>query len=565
MFSVVFDVSRWIFRRFIWFLVIVALLWAGYTIKGQLKGLADLEATLQYLKVGKSQLEADAKALGEKAGRSANGLATAAVSQLDERIHLLEGEIEGKNQKLSDLDGVLSKLNPATQIDVARLKIEIDLATQELQHLRYLKAIRVQVAGIAQLTQQCNKIRDRHVLEWNAYKTVAASCSSFEASINWSSRWNPFSDASLRLKNLEAERERRSSNTRDLKAQHDQCLANLERAKRNTKTVQNFVVKSNKAQAAVADLQSQIATMEEKVAKHWLKPILLDPLVQLVPTALGILAGAIFVPIGIKLVLYFMLAPLAEKQSFICLQPNEGLSGAAPQPESKSEVSLALEIAPEAELVVLPAHLGVAPDRCSTRGRWVLNKRFVLTSLAAGMYNLTEVRADQSFTAKVSVGNEYFGELQRFEVGEGESVCLRPSNLVGIVQKRNSPVRVTSHWRLGSLQAWLTFQLRYLVFHGPATMFIKGGRGVRVQSANESSAIEQTSTLGFSAHLNYSTARTETFMAYIGGHKGLLRDRFSGPGGYFIYEEMPAPSRKGGLSGRGLEGVFDTVLKIFGI
>ena len=110
MFSVVFDVSRWIFRRFIWFLAIVALLWAGYTIKGQLKGLADLEATLQYLKVGKSQLESEAKALGEKTGRSANSLTTAAVSQLDERIHQLEGEIEGKNQKLADLDGVLSEV-----------------------------------------------------------------------------------------------------------------------------------------------------------------------------------------------------------------------------------------------------------------------------------------------------------------------------------------------------------------------------------------------------------------------------------------------------------------------
>lgn len=565
MFSVVFDVSRWAFRRFIWFLVIVALLWAGYTIKGQLKGLADLEATLQYLKVGKSQLEGEAKALGEKAERSANSLTTAAVSQLDERIHLLEGEIEGKNQKLADLDGVLSKLNPATQVDVARLKIEIDLATQELQHLRYLKAIRVQVAGIAQLTQQCNKIRDRHVLEWNAYKVVAVRCSSLEASNDWPSRWNPFSDASQQLKSCEEERNWRSSNTRDLKAQHDQCLLNLERAKRNTGLVQNFVLKRNKTQAALADLQSQIDTMEEKVAKHWLKPILLDPLVQLVPTALGLLAGAIFVPFGIKLVLYFVLAPQAEKQSFICLQPNERLGESVRQTENKSEVSLAVEIAPDAELVVLPAYLGIAPNRCITRGRWVLNKRFVLTSLAAGMYNLTEVRADQSFTAKVSVGHEYFGELQRFEVGEGESVCLRPSNLVGIVQKRNSPVRVTSHWRLGSLQAWLTMQLRYLVFHGPATMLIKGGRGVRVEPADESSAIEQTSTLGFSAHLNYSTARTETFMAYIGGHKGLLRDRFSGRSGYFIYEEMPDPSRKAGISGKGLEGVLDTVLKIFGI
>ncbi|MCK7502947.1 MAG: hypothetical protein MZV70_01815 [Desulfobacterales bacterium] len=30
------------------------------------------------------------------------------------------------------------------------------------------------------------------------------------------------------------------------------------------------------------------------------------------------------------------------------------------------------------------------------------------------------------------------------------------------------PMQITRHWRLGSLSAWLTLQLRYIVFHGPA-------------------------------------------------------------------------------------------------
>jgi hypothetical protein len=189
----------------------------------------------------------------------------------------------------------------------------------------------------------------------------------------------------------------------------------------------------------------------------------------------------------------------------------------------------------------------------------------VLTSLAARMYNLTAVRADKPFAATVSSGHESLAELMRFEIAEGDAICIRPSNLIGVVQKRSSPVRITSHWRLGSLQAWLTMQLRYLVFHGPASIIVKGCRGVRVDSAAEGKAIDQALTVGFSAMLNYSTSRTETAMAYLTGKKGLLRDRFLGRSGFFVYEEMPAPSKKSGISGKGLEGVSDAVLKLFGI
>lgn len=559
MFSLAFDFFRWMFRRFVWFLLIIVVLWAGYTIKAQLKGLADLEATVQYLKGGKSRLEAEAKLLSDKTKKSAADLQNAAVSQLEERIRQLERELDVKNQRLAELDGLLALLNPAKQIDVARLKIEIDIASQELEHLRYLKALRVQHIGIADLTQQCNGIRDRHIAELKAYWAVQTQIQAM------GNVWNPLSDDYQQLKTLEARRDQRVANTHTLKAQHDQCMINLARVKRAAKVAQDFVVKGEMTLAAMAELQSHVVAMEEKVAKHWLKPILIDPMVQLMPLALCILAGAVVVPIGIKLVLYFVLAPLAAKQSSICLQPDEGKSESTRQPESPSEVSLSLEIAPDSELVVLPAYFRVVPDYCTTRIRWVLNDHFVLTSLAAGMYNMTEVRGDQVFSAKVSVGHELFGELQKFEIGKGESVCLRPSNLVGIVQMRNAPVRVTSHWRLGSLQAWLTFQLRYLVFHGPATLIIKGGRGVRIESASESRAIEQTSTLGFSGHLNYSTTRSETFMAYFGGHKGLLRDRFSGRSGYFIYEEMADPTKKAGLTGKAGGWVFDTAMKAFGI
>ena len=120
-------------------------------------------------------------------------------------------------------------------------------------------------------------------------------------------------------------------------------------------------------------------------------------------------------------------------------------------------------------------------------------------------------------------------------------------------------------WRLGSLSAWLTLQLRFLMFHGPARLIVKGCRGVRLEEAGSGRAINQAATMGFRANLDYATTRCETFFAYLWGRQELFNDRFSGGPGVYLYEEMPHFGRKGGIAGRGLEGVFDSVLKVFGV
>ena len=54
-------------------------------------------------------------------------------------------------------------------------------------------------------------------------------------------------------------------------------------------------------------------------------------------------------------------------------------------------------------------------------------------------------------------------------------------------------------------------------------------------------------------------------MAYLSGKKALCRDRFTGTQGVFIYEEMSNPAKKAGLTGRGIEGVSDAMLKLIGV
>ena len=572
MFSLALSVGRWVVRRIGWFVLIVATLWAGWLVQGQLEVLADLENNVLYLKSGHSKLKRELNELKEKTQQSVAKLEAASAAQLDQRIVELTKQVESKSQRLRELDGVMTRLNPAKNLDVAGLKIEIGLATQELEHLLYLRGIRADIRAhsgkLGRLAEDCERVRLQHVGEWNAYKAAHARLASLNAANSFHSQWNPLSDGFKKREAFEAARNRHALNTQNLKLQHDRCLASQAATQRVLNGLEKekvFVLKDQQAQTALSDLDDRILMLQEEATKHWLKPLLLDPLKQIFPVALGILAAAICAPIAIKFCLYFLLAPLAAKQSPICLQPNSRAKKPVGEQSNRSAVSLALEVAPGFELVVQPSYFHSAPERCATTSRFVLNSQFVMTSVAAGMYNLTAVRSDQAFVTTVSSGQDSLSELLKIDIGEEESVCLLPRSLVGVIQRRDSPVRISSHWRLGSMQAWLSFQLRYLVFHGPASIIVKGGRGVRIEPVIEGRAIEQVSTVGFSANLQYSVSRTETFMAYLCGKKGLLRDRFSGQSGFFMYEEMSGSSKRSGVTGKGFEGVADAVLKLFGV
>jgi hypothetical protein len=52
---------------------------------------------------------------------------------------------------------------------------------------------------------------------------------------------------------------------------------------------------------------------------------------------------------------------------------------------------------------------------------------------------------------------------------------------------------------------------------------------------------------------------------YLRGQEALFNDLFAGEHGWFVYEEMPARDQRAGVTGRGLEGLTDAVLKVFGI
>ncbi len=313
------------------------------------------------------------------------------------------------------------------------------------------------------------------------------------------------------------------------------------------------------AAAAVLDAQHTQVTLNPRER-------LIETIRSRIPAALGILLGVMLTPILIKAVFYFVIAPVAGRLRPIRILPGEPTATARP---GNSAVSAPIDIPPGFELLVHPDFLQSSSQPAIKRTQWLLNARLPIASLASSMYALTRIRpqGDTSTRVVVSALKDPFGEVAKIELPEGAAMVIQPRSLAGMLKPAGTPAHITRHWRLGSLHAWLTLQLRYLVFHGPCQLILKGCRGVRAEEprADEPRLINQAATLGFSANLDYRTIRCETFVPYLRGREDLFNDLFAGAPGWFVYEEMPARDRKAGVTGRGLEGITDAILKVFGI
>jgi uncharacterized protein (AIM24 family) len=232
-------------------------------------------------------------------------------------------------------------------------------------------------------------------------------------------------------------------------------------------------------------------------------------------------------------------------------------------------VSVPIELGAGEELLVQANFLQSSSLPARKRTVWLLNARIPFASVASGMYALTSIRSDGPAPTRVVVSaqDDAFGEVGVIEIPAGAAMVIQPRSLAGVVKPAGSAVAITRHWRLASLHAWLTLQLRYLVFHGPCKVILKGCRGVRSEEpqASQPRLINQAATLGFSANLGYRTTRCETFVSYLRGQEDLFNDLFIGGPGRFVYEEVPGDRRRAGVVGRGLEGFVDGLLKAFGI
>ena len=292
---------------------------------------------------------------------------------------------------------------------------------------------------------------------------------------------------------------------------------------------------------------------------YWTKQHMNDVLLR---AAAGLLL-IILIPYLIRALFYYLLAPVAERRRAIRLSVPGSHGAQIPMPQP-SAISVKVLIGDSEELLVREGFLHASS--LGGEKRWValLDWRHPLASLITGLTGLIRVRGGGQLTT-ISAGNDPFAEVTELIIPAASALILHPRALVAVVQPVGKPMRIASHWRLFSLNAWLTLQLRFLVFHGPVRIVIRGGRGVRVERAERGCVFAQDQLVGFSADLDYSVTRNETFIPYLRGRTSLFRDRVDQGRGMLIVEEAPLSARGGERVKQGLEGAFDAALKVFGI
>ena len=285
-----------------------------------------------------------------------------------------------------------------------------------------------------------------------------------------------------------------------------------------------------------------------------------------VPRALRAAAVALLLillmPLLIRLFCYYVLAPLAMRRAAIRVRVPGGSSAIPPAERSATSVGVRLDEG--WELLVRQDYLQTTSHAGAKGTQWLLDWRHPVASIATGLTFLTRIRGAGEVTT-VSATRDPFAEVTVLVLPEGGACVLHPRALAAVAQPIGRALRITSHWRLFSLNAWLTLQLRYLVFHGPARLVVKGGRGIRVERAERGRVFGQDQLVGFSADLAYSVTRAETFWPYLLGRESLLKDRVAAGNGVLVVEEAPFAGRRAKGPAKGIEGMIDAGMKMFGM
>lgn len=569
------SVLSWLFGKLVSVAGVFFILWLGVVVVAKFQEIKKLDLEVIELQSIESRIKDAATREGAAAQARVKELDQAAQSVIEARAQTLSNEIR---QLSAQLPSPIERASAIARGDIATISEwasqEVAIRAKQQEHaalsglLDYRAKLDEYERWMREGSAELERLRLEHVALVQEIEGLESQIDAIRIAHPVKHRL-PGTKAYQEIQSFQAKRNTKARHTHDLKAKHDELsefLRHLEKPKHPGTLIDHLNVG-----LVLEELRGAWGEIETRLKQDWFwRLIKVDfNTADLAKTAVIIVGVAALTPLGIKFVFFYVLAPIATRRPGVPLLPESSgrvltgreLPGQAS--EAASSVSCRVTVDASKELLLHPEYRQSLPNNCEAQTQWILNRAIPLSSLAAGLYALTRIRAATPQTVVVSSTRDPLSEVSLITIPEGSSVMLLPRHIVGVLQARGSPLRITRHWRFG-LHAWLTLQLRYLVFHGPVTLVVKGCRGVRVEPAEAGRSLNPTATIGFSANLRYSSRRCETFWGYLSAQQPLLNDSFAGDGGFYIYQEMPY-QRRGGLFGRELEGVFDAMLKPLGI
>ncbi|MGB3710052.1 MAG: hypothetical protein WA985_00015 [Erythrobacter sp.] len=460
---------------------------------------------------------------------------------LERRIAERERERDAIEARIADLDeGLLAAYRPSRIVERKRAEIELALIERELDALGAALRPRALLEDASAFLERNPQVPTR-----GAVAAARERCEDNRRALAEFNRRYPIEQRVREL--VGSERTRLSATARESCSLAEQLRDRRERGL-------SAAARVREARDTLNQLESEPlpADFADDISQTVLRDILTKALIALL--------GILLLPFAWRTLAFHVLAPIAERSAplkFAAMSGTEVFAPARP-----SSVSLEVVLQQREDALVRQGYLQSSSISGSKRTRWLLDWSRPFTSLASGLRFVTEIGGAGERVSVSAVGDP-LAEVAMLEVPAGASVVLRPSSLAAVIEDESRPLRITSHWRVFSLPAWLTLQLRFLVFHGPARLVLKGGRGVRIEPAERGRIVGQRQLIGLSAANGYSVIRTETFWPYFFGREKLLKDRVEPGPGIVMIEEAPLAGSSG--LARGFKGGLDALLKLFGV
>ncbi|MDQ1812473.1 hypothetical protein RBA41_04065 [Massilia sp. CCM 9210] len=551
-------------RNLILFAIIVLILASGKWIGNEWRQLQALVAELPALRAAHHDVQELRAVRADAMTRQLKQFSGATIQQIDAQLREIDRQIaaaqltqEQGSMPLAVLGGHASMLAQLRQQAIRA--VELELLRQARHYLLSARAHALVLDNRQAATTKREQLRLAHIQVYAQLGRARQELTSIQTQSGW-------------LAGIPGTAGYRQ--VRQLRIDIDRLLLANEQAFRDFRAQQSlldrltlpaglttFHFDEQRLDQAVAALRAPLLRAESLAARSLLWRGYQAAL-PVLPLALGVLIGWWLVPLCVRTLFYFVLAPLAARRPPIVLGP---VAQAIPCAALRSAVSLTVVLAPRTEMRIRPDYCQSQPAGVAVRTTVLFDWRHIMTSMAAQLWMLKRLRAVDHAEVVVSSTRDALVELALLELPAGASFVLQPRALAGILFHPDQRPRIRSHWRLGTLHAWLSLQLRYLVFEGPATLIVKGCRGVRLEAAITGRSISQDATLGFSVHALYSTVRAEPFLPYLRGRQSLFHDHFRGVDVCYLYEEVPRHSRLDRGPRSALDVLADASLKAFGI
>jgi hypothetical protein len=318
---------------------------------------------------------------------------------------------------------------------------------------------------------------------------------------------------------------------------------------------------------ALGRMQAQLKTTEESKSKilHYAR----EAWAKYGNHVLLVMALYFLGPPLCRIFAYFVFAPFISRRKPLMLgERTEPLPAI-----TSSHAAVELPLGPGDTLWVKERYLQASDEGLRKRTKTVLDWRMPVTCVAAGLTELIEMKnttTEATYRATFSSQLNPNTELAVVAIPAGASLVMRPSFLAGAIGQSGGKLVIRRHWRLFTMQSWVTGQFRYFEFTGPCRLLVAGSRGVRAEVLSPSPGNEwparrtnQDATIGFTPGLSYRPVRAETFWAYFRGMNPLFDDLFDGVG-VFLCQETSAKGPQENVR-KFWAGLWSGLLRIFGL